>query len=271
MNHFCWGTSSMTRSKREHLEMNCAAWEACHRGWFEASTNKPRYYAQYRNREHDFDQDELNMLGDVRGLDVLVLSCAGDASQVFSLRILGANVWGCDFSATAIELAKENALKVDLDVSFFVDDSQRLSTVEDNRFDLVYADYNFWMYEDIPTACRNWCRVLRPGGRLVLREMHPISAWTLNSEDGRTWTVNRVYGDRTPEYSQCNESSGPYQYGNPDLVAVEFPHTLADILNAVFASGLIVERMLERTDEEVRGSGRGTLPSDFFVSARKPE
>ena len=80
----------MMRSKREHLEMNRAAWEACHRGWFEASTNKPRYYAQYRNREHDFDQDELNMLGDVRGLDVLVLSCAGDASQVFSLRILSA-------------------------------------------------------------------------------------------------------------------------------------------------------------------------------------
>jgi SAM-dependent methyltransferase len=243
----------MRKSKEDHLEMNRAAWDACHVGWFDATTDKQKFYKQYLDGLHDFDADELEMLGDVKDLDVLMLSCAGDASQVFSLAVLGANIWGCDFSETAIGLARENANKVDLEATFFVDDSQRLSTVDNNTFDLVFADYNFWMYEDVPTACKNWCRVLRLGGRLVLREMHPLSAWTLDTEDGKVWTVQRVYDDRTPEYSEC-EDSGPFSHGDPNLTTVEFPHTMADFVNAVIDSGLTVERILERTGEDVRGS-----------------
>ena len=259
---------SSTRTKEEHLQMNQAAWDAAHRGWFESNT-APDWHESYQNGETDFDDTEMELLGDVSGLDVLQLSCAGDASQAFSLATLGAQVTACDFSPVAIEIAKENAQTVGLDVHFVVDDSQRLSTLQDNRFDLVYADYNLWYYEDLPTACYNWRRVLRCEGRLVLHEEHPITTWCLElDETTGGWKIRLSYDDKTPEYYKSSDS-GILSYGNPELEAVEFPHTMADILNAVFQSGLIAERMVERTRDNTKGTAKGVLPSDFFLVARK--
>lgn len=258
---------AMTKTKQEHLEMNRTAWDACHRGWHEANTAAD-WFKQYQRGETDFDDIELELLGDIRGKDVLQLSCAGDASQAFSLAVLGANVWACDFSQVAIDIARKNAKTVGFDITFALDDSQQLATYDDNRFDLVYADYNLWYYEDLPAACRNWCRVLRPGGRLLLHEMHPMSTWCLEPEKDGRWNVRQAYGDPTPEYYK-GEESGPFSHGDPELLAVEFPHRLSDILNAIFDSGLIVDRMIERTSKEARGQGQGVLPSDFFVTAQK--
>ena len=224
---------------KDHTRMNQRAWDAAHKGWFE-SKSLDKYYAQYARREHDFDDTDLELFGDLTGKDVLQLSCAGDASQAFSLKILGANVTACDFSPVAIDIARENAVKHGLQVEFVVADSQRLEGIPDNSYDWVHADYNLWYYEDLPLACRNWHRVLRPGGRLFLHEEHPITAWCLTRDDETDrWRVQQSYNDPTPEYySAASEESGPLSYGDPELEAVEFPYTLADILNAVFQSGL---------------------------------
>jgi SAM-dependent methyltransferase len=260
---------SVRRSKEEHLRMNQAAWDASHRGWFEANT-APDWYDRIREGEVDISDLEIELMGGISGLDVLQLSCAGDADQAFSLANLGARVTACDFSPVAIEIAKENAQKVGLDVHFVVDDSQRLDTIDDNQFDFIWADYNLWYYEDLGTACKNWHRVLRSEGRLLLHEEHPITTWCLERDDATdSWKVKQSYDDDTPEYYRGEESS-IFSLGNPDLEAVEFPHTMADILNAVFQSGLIAERLIENTRENTKGTARGLLPSDFFLIAHKP-
>lgn len=258
-----------SHTPEDHVSMNLAAWNACHRAWHEART-APNWYVPYQRGDHDFDDTELELLGDVAGLDVLQLSCAGDASQAFSFAVLGANVWACDFSPVAIEIAREGAATVGFDVTFAVDDAQRLATYEDDRFDLVHADYNLWYYEDLPLACRNWHRVLRPGGRLLLHEEHPITTWCLERDEADdAWRIRQSYDDSTPEY-YTGEASGPFSHGDPSLEAVEFPHTTADIVNAVCASGLVVERFVERCRENTKETARGVLPSDLFILARKP-
>jgi ubiquinone/menaquinone biosynthesis C-methylase UbiE len=108
------------------------------------------------------------LLGNVAGLDVLQLSCAGDASQAFSLVNLGAHVMACDFSPFAIEEAKRNASELGLEVRFVVVDSQRLANFAEGQFDLVHVDGNLIYYEDLPTAFYNWHRVLKTGGCLFL-------------------------------------------------------------------------------------------------------
>jgi SAM-dependent methyltransferase len=245
--------------------MNQAAWDACHRAWHEAETG-PTWYEDFRNGAVDLQDKALELLGPVSGLDILQLSCAGDASQAFSL----ANVTANDFSPVAIDLARENAAKVNIDVDFVVDDSQRLSTLRDNQFDIVFADYNLWYYEDLALACRNWCRVLRPGGRLILHEEHPLTTWCLERDaDSERWKVKQSYDDPTPEY-YSGEESGPFSHGDPKLEAVEFPHTMSDILNAVFQSGLIADSLIEQTRENTKGTSGGKLPGDFWVVAHKP-
>ena len=54
-----------------------------------------------------------------------------------------------------------------------------------------------------------------------------------------------------------------------DLETVEFSHTMADIMNAIFQPGLSTEKMVERLRENSKGTAKGVLPGDFFVIARK--
>ena len=265
---------SSTYTKEQHLEMNRIAWDDAHRIAAAKMRNNPNWGAEFHRRGGEFDDTELNLLGNIAGLDVLQLSCAGDASQAFSLATLGANVTACDFSTVAIETAKENGRRIGLDVRFVVDDSQHLSNFEEGQFDLIHADYNLWHYEDLPTACHNWYRVLRKNGRLLLHEGHPLTHWCLEETDvPGTLKLVRNYDDRTPTYSySTDDDAGALKLINPELQWAEFPHTMADILNAVIQAGFVMEKMIERVQETSYslGAGKGILPADFFVVARKP-
>jgi ubiquinone/menaquinone biosynthesis C-methylase UbiE len=255
-------------SKEQHLKMNLMAWEEGHRYLAAKRREDPNWGDEFRDGGGTFTHTEIELLGDVSDLDVLQLSCAGDASQAFSLANLGANVTACDFSSVAIEEAKENAIKVGLDVRFVVDDSQRLTNFKEAQFDLVHADYNLYYYEDLLTACHNWHRVLRAGGRLLLHEMLPLTSLCLEEEKPNgSLRVTRNYGDKTPAYSLFHIGD----FVSERFEEVEFFHTLSDILNAMIQAGFIMEKMVERVQENAEESAIGKLPYDFFVVARKAE
>ena len=246
--------------------MNQAAWDDAHRHLAVKRRSNPNWGDEYRNGGHSCDATELELLEDVSGVEALQLSCAGDASQAFSLANLGAKVTACDFSPVAIEEARRNAQKLGIDVTFVVEDSQRLAGIKECQFDVVWADYNLWYYEDLSTACENWFRVLRRKGRLILHEGHPITTWCVEEEsETRELRAVRSYTDRTPEYYPFH-----IQDFVTELEAVEFPHTVSDILNAIVKADFIIERMVERTQEDREDSAIGKLPHDFFITARKP-
>jgi len=267
-------------SKEQHLKMNQAAWDEAHRFMAAKRRKNPNWGDEFRDGGGLFTDMEIELLGDVSGLDMLQLSCAGDANQAFSLANLGAKVTACDFSPVAIEDAKENAVKIGLDVSFVVDDSQRLSSFKEGQFDLVHADYNLYFYEDLPIACHNWYRVLRTGGRLFVHEWNSVTRCLKEDKTSGSLKVTRSYDDRTPEYS-------PFRVWDfvSELEAVEFHYTMADILNAIIQAGFAIEKMSERTrenfimetrkvenvKENAEGTAKARLPHDYFLVARKPE
>ena len=191
----------------------------------------------------------------------------GGASQAFSFANIGANVTACYLSTVAIEEAKQNAERVGLSVRFVIDDAQHLSKMNECAFDLVHVDGNLWYYEDLPTACRNWHRVLRPHGRLFLHENYLLTLWCLkvDGRDGRL-SVARNSREKRPEYS-------PFRFDDfvsREFEEVEFPHTLADILNAIAQAGFVLERMIECNLDDagfpIDGLGRSAekLPHDFY-------
>ena len=126
---------SSAYTKEQHLEMNRTAWDDAHRIAAVKMRNNPNWGEEFQDGGVPFDDTELALLGSIQGLDVLQLSCAGDASQAFSLANMGAKVTACDFSSVAIKTAKENADRIGLAVRFVVDDSQLLSTLKASQFD----------------------------------------------------------------------------------------------------------------------------------------
>ena len=107
-------------------------------------------------------------LGDVAGLHVLEVAC-GRGGFVRMLEKAGAHVTGCDFSMTALRVAREKLPGQDGGRrSWLVQgDIQRLPFV-DNAFDRVINCETIEHVPDERSALREMYRVTRPGGKLLL-------------------------------------------------------------------------------------------------------
>jgi ubiquinone/menaquinone biosynthesis C-methylase UbiE len=111
---------------------------------------------------------------------LLELGCgAGNLSLALAER--GFDVYGVDFSATAIEWAKENAVRARQNIQLEVADVCDLSSLKEESFDIVYDGYCFHCIigEKRMIALAEWKRVLKPGGLLF------ISSLCATSEDAQ--------------------------------------------------------------------------------------
>ena len=122
---------------------------------------------------------DLPRLGNVRGLDGVHLQCHIGTDTV-SLARLGARMTGLDFSPPALEEARRLAASANIDATFVLADLYDAPEVlGKGRFDLVFTGVGALNW--LPDV-RRWAQVvadlLRPGGRLFLREGHPV-LWAL--------------------------------------------------------------------------------------------
>ena len=230
--------------KSVHLKMLREACDAYHPAYMEFNLkDRPDFHAFLANGGVDLDEGFLQRIGDVKGLNLLDICCAGDAKQAFSFENLGANVVATDLSPVAIQIARENAEKIGSQVEFLVADAQTLTPIPDGQFDLVIATYICW-FEDLFLCGRSWHRVLKPGGRLVVTHGNPVSE-CLEERDG-VITIQRSYFDRSPEYYPFDGTPMAERYGGwqgPEIV--EFFHPLADVVNAIAQAGFCIKEMEE--------------------------
>ncbi len=126
---------------------------------------------------------DLPLLGSVEGLRGVHLQCH-IGTDTLSLARLGARMTGLDFSSAALDEARRLASSTGASIDYVRSDLyDAVSALGPARFDLVFTGIGAicWL-PDI----RRWARVvadlLKPGGRLFLREGHPV-LWSV--EDGR--------------------------------------------------------------------------------------
>jgi SAM-dependent methyltransferase len=230
---------------------------------------------------------DVARLGDIRGLDAVHLQCHIGTDTV-SLARLGARVTGVDFSSPALEEARRLAASAGAEVQFVLSDVYSAGVVlGSGHFDLVFTGVGALNW--LPDV-RRWAHVvadlLRPGGRLFLREGHPV-LWAL--DDGRT---DGLLALEYPyfEHRQPTVSEGADTYVQTDQVlettlAHEWNHGLGEIVSAVLDAGMELA-MLEEHDsvpwnalpgqmEEVGGGEwrltdrPGRLPHSYTLQARR--
>lgn len=183
---------------------------------------------------------DLPRLGDIAGLRGVHLQCHIGTDTV-SLARLGATMTGLDFSGPALVEARRLAALAGVEVDWVEAELYDAPKVLPNgAFDLVYTGVGAlcWL-PDIGRWAQVVASLLRPGGRLFIREGHPM-LWTL--ADPRPDGVVAV------EYPYF-ERAGPTRFDAPgtyvatevDLVETvtwEWNHGLGEIVGAVLAAGM---------------------------------
>jgi SAM-dependent methyltransferase len=187
------------------------------------------------------------LLGDVSRLRGIHLQCHIGTDTV-SLSRLGARMTGLDFSPASIEQARSLVARSGDDVNFVESDVYEApAALGGERFDLVFTGIGALGW--LPSIAR-WAAtvatLLRPGGRLFIREGHPM-LWSLADPgpDGLL-VVDLPYFER--EEPSIWQEGGTYVETDAVFTANtthEWNHGLGEIVTALHDEGMQLTWLVE--------------------------
>lgn len=217
----------------------------------------------------DFDRPRL---GDVTGLNCVHLQCHIGTDTLGLARLGAASVTGLDISDASIKEARRLAEATNgtggekvkyVEASVY----GALDVLPEGQFDLVFTGVGAicWIH-----SIQMWAEVvsklLKPGGRLFIRECHPIM-WAID-EDVRDKLVVRHPYFELPDPINF-EDSGTYTDGDHTFQATqsaEFNHGIAEIIQALLDHGMTITAMEEHQSlpwlalpEQMTADSRGRL------------
>jgi SAM-dependent methyltransferase len=236
----------MDRDVSDYLAVNRANWDERAR----AHALSPDYAVARFAEDPEFISDvvrfDLPRLGDVAGLDGVHLQCHIGTDTV-SLARLGARMTGLDFSSLSLEQARALASSAGIDARFVESDVYDAGdALEGRRFDLVYTGIGALCW--LPSITR-WAQVvaelLRPGGRLFVRDGHPALATMDERDDGLLVMEFPYFEHRDPvvwddartyvETEELIENSAQHVWS----------HGLGEIVTALLGQGLRLTTLVE--------------------------
>ncbi|HYN66522.1 MAG TPA: class I SAM-dependent methyltransferase [Ornithinibacter sp.] len=231
---------------------------------------------------------DRELLGDVTGLTGIHLQCH-IGTDTLSLSRLGARMAGLDLSPASIEHARRLAADTGTAIDYVEADTYSApSALGGRRFDLVYTGIGALCW--LPDIDR-WAGVvddlLEPGGRLFLREGHPMM-WAVDEARTDAVTIGYSYFE-TPEPLD-DEEPGTYVETDVEFAhnrAMSWNHGLGETVTALLTRGFELTGLVEHRsvpwdalpgrmvrdapfDEWRLLEHDERLPLTYTVQARKP-
>ena len=196
--------------------------------------------ASFRQGKNSLHSIELDLLGDLQGKRVLHLQCHFGQDSI-SMSRLGANVTGIDLSDKAIDAARHLAEELGTDTQFVCSDVYDLPQHLEGQFDVVFTSYGVLGW--LPDLDR-WAAVidhfLKPDGRLVLVEFHPV-----------LWMFDDDFQSVDYAYFKSEDIVETYEGTYADVDAplkqayVSWNHGLGEVFQALQLQGLRVDTFQE--------------------------
>jgi SAM-dependent methyltransferase len=219
---------------------------------------------------------DLPRLGDVAGLDAVHLQCHIGTDTVALARLGPRSVTGLDFSPSAIAAATTLATRATTDVRFVESDVyDAVAVLGTECCDLVYTGIGAlcWL-PDIHRWAEVVAALLRPGGRLFMREGHPMLDTISDTRHDDLLVVHYPYFETTgTAFTETTTYGGEGIVSAPD--GVSFNHGLGEVFTSLTAAGLTVTALDEHREVPWRALGEVMVESTEFdgeyVLAQNPE
>ncbi len=221
-----------------------------YRAW---ETLAEAYADRVETKPHNADYERpavLSLLPDVAGMRVLDAGC-GPGVYADILVDRGARVVGLDRSPTMVALARRRLggraafLQADL--------SDPLPLAAGPPFDLVLSSLTLHYVEDWRTPFREFRRLLRPGGWLIVSVGHPLADYDRFRREANYFEIEPVEEAWTG-------------FGVPVRVAF-YRRSLAAMINPLLAAGFRLDRILE---PRPTAAFQAKHPEDYELLNRRP-
>jgi len=199
--------------------------------------------------------NELGIIGDVTGLDVLDIGCGGGQNSIVLSKHGAKSVTAIDQSESQLEFARKLARREKREIRFLKCDMEDLSIIRDDEFDLIVSSHAMNYASNISKVFVECARVLRKGGRLITCMAHPI--WLVLGE-----ALEKKDFTKIASYFDTKRGRWEWEKRTGERIAT-FESTswrLGQILNALCDAGFVINRI-----EEPKGYSREemmNLPSD---------
>ena len=238
---------------KAHHELNRLSWNE---GTKAHNSHKGDQAAFFRAGGSTLFADEIALLGDVRGADLLHLQCNCGQDTLSIARHLGARCTGVDISDEAIrfarQLSRDSGIAADFqraDIYDFFEDYAR-------QYEIAFSSYGVlcWL-SDLEAWGAGIAASLRRGGRFALVDFHPAFAivdenWRLQYDymGGVVHEFEHGVGDYVALTGSAAETDdllpGARDFVNP-YPGVEYQWGLAEVVSALLDAGLTVTHLRE--------------------------
>jgi SAM-dependent methyltransferase len=230
----------------DYLDFNRAAWD----DRAAAHAASPDYAVERFVADREFLSEvvrfDLPLLGDVRGARGVHLQCH-IGTDTISLARLGADMTGLDFSAASVAEARRISERAQTPVEFVESTVyDALAVLQPERYDLVFTGIGALCW--LPDV-RRWAGVvaglLRAGGRLFIREGHPM-LWAIDESRTDALVVGYPYFEEPDPI--IDDEGGTYVATEVEFthnISHSWNHGIGEIISALIDAGMQLTGFVE--------------------------
>ncbi|MGL4647989.1 MAG: methyltransferase domain-containing protein [Caldilineaceae bacterium] len=182
-------------------------------------------------------ENDLRLLGDVRGRRILEVGCGGGQCAIAFAR-QGATVAAMDLSDEQLAHARSLAAQEGVTIPFTQGSAEDLAAYASGAWDVVFSAYALQYVEPMAACLRECARVLRPGGRLVFSLDHPFRDCFFDAEADYDTTIyaSRSYFDVAPMR---------WLFGDTGVPMTSYHRTIGEWVALLSNARFLLRRLLE--------------------------
>ena len=206
-------------------------------------------------------------LDDVKGKKITHLMGSNGVKAV-ALATLGADVKVVDFSKENAAFANELAAASHVDITYVVSDILSLSDEHLNGDqDMVLMELGVLHYLiDLQPLLEKVKGMLKPGGRFVLHEFHPISTKLITSNGKKHKVTGNYFAPAIEKNPVAFTKHMPDEERDKLSQVIQRKWTIGELVTAVGQSGLVIKVLEEEPNHKLHDIG---LPKTYTLVAER--